>query len=399
MADILGGLRERREKNIAEMHSLLDQAEARGADLDDDVYDSLESDVRAIDERIGQIEDHEKRQAEVDISRHDYNKAVIEVNKKRDGIGISSTPALPSMSEYREGRALAEGTAAAGGYLVPEKQSASFLEYLRKASVVLSAGPRILPMDSDNLHVPKISASVTTAMIAENAAITPSDATFAEVNLVPKNVAAFTLASRQVFDDSTSPAIREVVAMDFMKAIALKLDEQFLIGSGAANNCTGLLNQAGVVTTSLGANGLLVTIDHMADAYARLQASNAGARPVWFLHSRTLATLRKSKDSQNRYLLAADPANDARLQLWGIPIFVTNSLSITTTVGTSSDTSQIILADMEQVLVGERQKVEIAYSEDYAFNAYQIAIRGFARYDIGLANAAGVEVISGVRNV
>ena len=67
------------------------------------------------------------------------------------------------------------------------------------------------------------------------------------------------------------------------------------------------------------------------------------------------------------------------------------------TVGTSTDTSEIIIADMSQILVGENQSPEIDMSEHYAFNSLQIALRVWARYDVQLSNAAAIEVITGVR--
>lgn len=78
---------------------------------------------------------------------------------------------MPYMREYR---ALSEGTATAGGHLVPPEHSRTWLDYLRERSVFLAAGPNILPARSDSLHVPKLTGSVSVNMVAENAQIPAS---------------------------------------------------------------------------------------------------------------------------------------------------------------------------------------------------------------------------------
>jgi hypothetical protein len=56
---------------------------------------------------------------------------------------------------------------------------------------------------------------------------------------------------------------------------------------------------------------------------------------------------------------------------------------------------EVYIVVMSQVLVAEHTDPEIALSEHFAFQSAQIALRAWARYDVGLANAGGVEVITG----
>jgi HK97 family phage major capsid protein len=197
----------------------------------------------------------------------------------------------------------------------------------------------------------------------------------------------------------SSPSVREVLARDHLLQLALLLDKQFLEGSGTAPNMRGIRNLTGVSTTSLGANGATPTLDNFADAVQRIQVANAGARLGWIMHSRTLGTVRKIKDGQSRYQLAPDPSQDAPQRLFGIPIHVSNQISITETQGTSSDASWVALVDFSQVAIAEWQTISLQYSSDFKFDADQLAVRTTARYDIQplQASAAGVELITGVR--
>jgi HK97 family phage major capsid protein len=172
---------------------------------------------------------------------------------------------------------------------------------------------------------------------------------------------------------------------------------QMLRGDGTGQNLTGIRNASGVNVTSLGANGATPTLDDVLKMLDRLRQSNAGARPVYFMSARTLCTLQRIRDSQGQYLLQPDPASDVRLQLGGAPILVAPVIPDNLTVGTSTDTSEVILCDLDQVVVGQRMSLELQYSEDYAFASFQVAARAICRHDVKVINAGGVEVLTGVR--
>jgi HK97 family phage major capsid protein len=371
----------------SEAQQMLAAASADNRDFtssEKDRWDVLMSEIDGIDAAS-------KREA---LQRPDWARNLHTRSGERmeNRIKEAAVPTLPTLKELR---ALSEGTAGAGGYLVPPEQAREILEYLRKRSVFLSQQPRIFKMATDEQVIPKLASSVTVNMVAENAALTPSDPTFESVTLRPKAAAAFTLVSRHLWDDSTPVSIREALTRDFLASIAYKLDEQMLRGDGSGGvNMTGLRFQSGVTVTSLAANGLAIEIDHVLDGLGRLRASRAGARPVVFLSQRSVNSLLKKKATTNEYLFPVSSAEPPRLG--GAPLVVSDAVPDNLTHGTSSDASEIIIADMEQVIVGERSSVELAASEHYAFNALQVALRAWARYDIQLGNSAGVQVISGV---
>jgi HK97 family phage major capsid protein len=372
-----------------EAQQMLAAAEAEARDFtpsEKDHWDVLMSEIDGIDAAS-------KREAlnRPEWARNIHNHHTGE-QRMENRIEEAAVPVLPTLKELR---ALSEGTAGAGGYLVPPEQAREILEYLRKRSVFLSQQPRIFKMATDEQVIPKLATSVTVNMVAENAALTPSDPTFEAVTLRPKAAAAFTLVSRHLWDDSTPVSIREALTQDFLASIAYKLDEQFLRGDGSGGvNMTGLRNQSGVTVTSLAANGLSIEIDHVLDGLGRLRANRAGARPIVYLSPRSVNSLLKKKATTNEYLFPVSSAEPPRLG--GAPLIVADAIPDNLSHGTSNAASEIIIADMEQVIVGERSSVELAASEDYAFNALQVAMRAWARYDIQLANAAGVEVITGV---
>ncbi|WYB37160.1 phage major capsid protein [Streptomyces sp. GD-15H] len=63
---------------------------------------------------------------------------------------------MPSLNEYRA--LIAEGTPSAGGYTVPSKTSAQYVDVLKAQSTFLRALPagNVLPFNTDTLQVPQL---------------------------------------------------------------------------------------------------------------------------------------------------------------------------------------------------------------------------------------------------
>jgi HK97 family phage major capsid protein len=388
-------LRERARSISEEMQEMLDAAEAenraRFTPSEDARWKRLNADHDQVTEELRRAVDAEETERRLAATRpREALPATGDGVTADRSIGGRRGPALPTRTEYR---ALSEGTGSAGGFLVPPEQANEILSYLRQRNAFLAAGPRIEPMTTDEFVFPKVLTSATIAQYAENAAITPSDPTFGSVTLRPKAAAGLVLISRQLWDDSTPVSVRESVMEDLLAVMAVHNESQFLRGDGTGQNLTGLRSQSGVNVTSLGTNGVSIEVDHVLDGVGRLRASRAGAKPVAFVSQRTVNSLLKKKATTNEYLFSLDATS---VSIGGVPLVVSDAIPDNLTHGSSSVASEIIIADMAQVIVGENQRPEIAMSEAYAFNALQVAVRIWTRYDVQLANAGAVEVITGV---
>ena len=124
------------------------------------------------------------------------------------------------------------------------------------------------------------------------------------------------------------------------------------------------------------------------------------SRAAWFIHPLLWSFVRRIKDSQGRYQLqpwGVAPERDIATTLFGIPVYISSNLPSAQTVGTSTDCSTVVLADMSQVVVGMRQDLQVQMSGDYAFASDQVAIRLIARTDLQPINAAATVVVTGLR--
>ncbi len=296
---------------------------------------------------------------------------------------------VPSMREYR---AASINSDPGGGYLV-NSTIGPFFDRLRPLSVVLAAEPRIEPCDSDSLLLPGLSSSVTVAATGEASSITESSPQFQQLRIPMRKYAAYTLSSSELLDDSR-PGARQIIETDHRLQLAAKLDLDMLQGNGAGNNLQGLRYQG--TATSLATNGATPSLSNIVDAIYRLEANNAQPSAI-FMHPRTWNTLRKLVDGQSRYQLAPTPAEAAPKNLFGLPVFLSSQMTITETIGTSTDCSWIAVVDMSRIVVAQRQEMTVLYDPfTYAKND-QVAIRTTTRWGMGVLDVAAVEVLTGVR--
>ena len=98
-------------------------------------------------------------------------------------------------------------------------------------------------------------------------------------------------------------------------------NSQVLNSDGTAGTLTGLLSTSGVLTRAKGTDTALDAIEQgIADL--RVGAALATAN-LLVLHPTTWSAVRRSKDSQARYLTTADPTKDVANTAWGVPVLTT----------------------------------------------------------------------------
>ena len=307
---------------------------------------------------------------------------------------------LTNLNEQRF-KALSEASGSTGGYLVPVQQDQNrFIELLRAKTAVRAAGATIWPMSSSSAEAPSQTGGATAYWPGENAALTASDQAFGQVPLTAKKLTALTKISAEEFEDS-DPAIERIVVADLTRVLALAEDLKYLRGDGTGNTPTGLRNISGMTVTQLGAgNGATPTLDNLTDAIYRLDAANAPMEGRAFIvHPRTVNTMRKVKDSQNRYLWSDPAAPGDPPTFWGVPVFMTTQIPINLTVGGSTDCSEIYLGSWPEALIGQRKAIEIRTSDEAgnAFEYDQVFVRAIMRVDFNVRHVESFQIITGVR--
>jgi len=286
-----------------------------------------------------------------------------------------------------------------GGYLVPPEHATYLYDVLYDNVVVRKAGATVLPMKSSTLTIPKAITGAVAYWVNEATAPTQSDMTFAQITLTAKKVAAYTVISKELLEDS-NPAVDRIVMDNLAKALAVEMDKEFLIGDGT--NLTGIANTSGVNTVNAGAGDL--TLDMIIEAKKAIEVSTKGnIKPnAIVMHPAVYYKLMKAaKDTTGVYLWNTQGLT-ANLPdtLLGMKVLLTTTIPIDLTDGTNNNLSLVILGDFKQALIGERRGVGISATAEgqYMLND-TLAVMATARVGFGVAYPEAFTVIQNVSAV
>lgn len=311
--------------------------------------------------------------------------------ERHDGIGLGQTlrAMITGPRNDDEKRALSEGTDSAGGFTVPTPLAAEFIDKLRAASVLNRAGARTVPMETETLAIAKLATDPQAAWTAENGSVSESDPTFSRVNLEAKKLIGITRLSRELAEDSAN--VNQMLENAFIQAVSLQFDYAGLYGSGSSNEPTGIVNQAGINSVTMGTNGAAPTnYDKLIDAIYENQLDNAADPTAMIWHPRTGMTLAKLKDGDGNPMSIPE-------MVANVPKLATTSIPIDETKGTNSDASSVITGDFTQMLIGMRTGLRIELlRETFAANDQYGFIFGM-RGDFALAQPTSFCRLDGVR--
>ncbi len=285
-----------------------------------------------------------------------------------------------------ERRALVEGTASAGGHLVPTPLSARIIDRARNATRVLQAGAQIVPMESSTLKLARVVGDPTAAWHSELATISASDMTFDAVNLTARALASRVLISRELMEDADN--VDDEVEKAFAAQFALTFDLAALYGSGVVPEPRGIKNVAAVTKTSLGANGGSPNYDALIDSVYRVRGANHEPNAAIYA-PRTGQAFAKAKDSTGQYL--TPPA-----ALDGIARLETVQIPTNLTAGSATTASDIFTGQWSELLIGVRTQLEITVLRERSADVGAYELMAWARMDVAVARPAAFDVVTGV---
>jgi HK97 family phage major capsid protein len=285
-----------------------------------------------------------------------------------------------------ERRALVEGTASAGGHLVPTPLSARIIDRARNQTRVMQAGAQVVPMESSTLKLARVVGDPTAAWHTEMATISASDMTFDAVTLTAKALASRVLISRELMEDADN--VDDEVEKAFAAQFGLTIDLAALYGSGTAPEPRGLKNVAAVTKTSLGGNGDAPTFDALIDSVYRVRGANHDPNAIIYA-PRTGQTFAKAKDTTGQYLTPPAALNGiARLETAQIPTNLT--------VGSATTASDVFTGQWSELLIGVRTQLEITVLRERSADVGAFELMAWARMDVAVARPAAFDVVTGV---
>jgi len=320
--------------------------------------------------------------------------------------------------EDADAKAMTEGIATAGGYLVPEVFVPDLIRIVEQYGAFRNIA-RTERMTSDTKTIPRRTSGLTAYFVGENTAPTASDIAVDVVNLVAKKMATLTYHSSELDEDSAVD-IGDILAKEIGQAFAYKEDICGFNGDGTSDygGMVGITRKfrdsvegaGGTWTTDadrlynptlFNATGNLWSEAAQADFFPVLGAivsSADGPDCVWVCHRVFYYTV------MARLALAAGGTTTTEI-VNGVrrPMFLGYPVVISQVLPAASAASSLccLFGNFKLATAfGDRRSISIATSDQFLFSTDQIAVRGTERFDclcheVGTAHATATSQVPG----
>jgi HK97 family phage major capsid protein len=226
--------------------------------------------------------------------------------------------------DVEEQRALSRATGAAGNFLVPTDFYRQLISALRWQGSFASLANEIVTDNGETIPVAVNTAFGTANWVAENNAYTPSDETYAQVNLGAFKAARKIIVSEELLEDSAFD-LQAHLAERFGESISVLEETAFIMGDGAgkpqgilssatASNITTVTAAAGAGNvTTFGYDALVTAMFSLPPQY-RANAS-------WIVSDASARNLYLLKDSTGQPIWSPTVASGGPDTLLGKPVY------------------------------------------------------------------------------
>lgn len=278
---------------------------------------------------------------------------------------------------------LVESVGASGGFLVPIEYRPELMGVVYEENPI-RARATVIPMRRRQLQIPTLDQTGTTAdqtrqhggIVAswteEAAEKDETEPAFRQINLVAHKLVCYTEASDELLADEAVGLVAFLNGpMGFSGAIRWEEEYTFLQGTGAGQPL-GVLNAAATIVHPRAAAGAI----GIGDIFEML-SQHHGDSPSWHISRAAMPQLLalNGPAANPSYVFIPNARDGAPGTLFGFPIYYTEKLPV---LGTSGD---ILLADWNYYLIGDRQATTIDNSMHYRFKYDLTAWRAVHRVD------------------
>jgi HK97 family phage major capsid protein len=289
------------------------------------------------------------------------------------------------------------GTNNIGGFLKPtDHLGDQFIEALKAKLVIGQAGATVLNGLKGDVAIPKMSAEVTNVgFVAENAAPSEGNATFAQVTMSPKTMAAQLDVSRKLMMQS-DPSVESVLRNDVINSFARKIDEVALEGGGS-NEPSGIIASSTGNVVAIGTNGGAITYAKVVDMIEAVEVDNAilnDAAVKFVGNPKVTANLRtvskQASGVEGNFILGEDG------RILGYDYLSSTLVPSDLSKGTGSNLSALLFGDFSQLLLGFYSGVDVIVDPYTGSAAGTTRLAFFQDLDIALRHDDSFSVIKDI---
>lgn len=289
------------------------------------------------------------------------------------------------LDNSKEMKDMTEGVGVQGGFMVPEEFLSPILEIQFTMSPLLGMVKRV-PVGSDHGRWPSLdyftaptagsgntafASSITSAVTAEGATLTETQATLTELTYTVHKEGGFVEVSNELIQDSPQ-SIDTLLTSLFGITVASKKERNIIRGTGAGE-ALGVLNAASAI-------GITPATDN---AFAYADALTMKSRhkvllstPAWLIHKGVWPDIGIFEvSSGSGGVWQANLSAALNQTIFGWPIIESEHSPQDDNAG------NVILGDWAAYLLFERAALSIAFSDQAAFTADKGTWRFLTRYD------------------
>jgi len=242
-----------------------------------------------------------------------------------------------------------------GADLTPtEYAGEAFIEYLRASTPVLQNATIFSGLVGD-LLIPRQNAAATAAFTQyEYTAASESEATFDQILMQPKRIAAYSEVTRRTLLQA-SLGVENLIRNDLVTAVVQKLCQVLINGKNTSYEPVGILNTSGIGSVTVG--GVALGWDDVVNLETEVAIDNAlTSRAVYLTNPNVRGQAKRTAIVSNYPEMLWSRENSAN-PLNGYPCLVTTN--VPKNLGTGTNRSALIFGDLSALLVAFWGSMEI----------------------------------------
>lgn len=292
---------------------------------------------------------------------------------------------VPSPEEVR---ALSVGTAAAGGNTVGKTFLTQLVEPLRQFSGVYAAGAYVFVTEKgDEVTLPRLSSFGAAGAATEATQLPGTDPTFNQVKFGAYKYGDYRGISNELVDDSLID-IEGLITRLMGENISVLTGQKFATGAGTTEP-TGVVTAATVGKTGATGVGGAPSWDDLIDLQESVLAPYQ-ARAAWVMSNTAVASVRKLKDTNGRYLWEPNGQTGAPAELLGNAVHRDPFFA-----GVGVGAKSIAYGDFSRYWIRLVGSTRIERSDHALFGSDQVAFRAVLRADGNLVDTSAVKTFQG----
>jgi len=277
-----------------------------------------------------------------------------------------------------------------GGALVPQ-EFAPQLIWLTEQYGVAKKLANVVPMSSESKAYPRKTGIASMTPIAENGTISVSDNSYGNVTLTAKKYGVLFKVSNELFADAAIN-VSDDLARSIAEAEAIAIDNAYILGDGSSTYAnqvglySGLSSASSYITAAAWAS---ITKDHFTTLMGSVEYVNA-ARLAFVCSRQFFVQVMMRLDKATSQFKDISTGNLGGGTFMGYPVYFSQVMP---TVSQAASTHKpCYFGDFTGgSMIGDRQMLSIASSEQFYFDSDSIAVRGTSRFNVNIHGAGRSE--------